>query len=76
MDSPVSPEDVKIVLGQSGRGLQVTCSCGCVNWNHVEMREATWRCRNCQRIFAYDFPALVECVLARQPQEIKKEKSS
>jgi len=36
-----------IVDGKSGKGLQVVCSCGCVNWNHVEITEATWPCRNC-----------------------------
>ncbi len=62
---PVRPEDVRIVPGNSGKGLQVTCSCGCVNWNHVEIREARWQCRNCRRILSYNFPGLVEKVLAK-----------
>jgi len=68
MNFPVRPEDVKIVKGQSGQGLQVTCDCGCVNWNHVQVLEATWRCRNCQRVFTHYFPALVEKVLALHQQ--------
>ena len=72
MDLPVkhqdvSPDEVRIVHGQSGSGLQVTCgTCGCVNWCHVEIRDATWRCRNCRRVFTHYFPGLAEQVLALQ----------
>ncbi len=69
MNFPIGPDDVKIVQGHSGRGLQFTCPCGCVNWNHVEIKQATWSCRNCGRVFTYNFPALVEKVLSRQKQE-------
>lgn len=69
MNFPIGPEDVTIVGGHSGRGLQVMCPCGCVNWNHVEISEATWRCRNCARVFTYNYPALVLKVLAQQKQE-------
>ncbi len=66
----VKPEEVRIVEGQSGAGLQVTCNtCGCVNWCHVEIREATWRCRNCQRVFTHYFPGLAKQVLALQAKE-------
>lgn len=73
MNFPIGPEDVKIVQGNSGRGLQVVCSCGCVNWNHVEILEATWRCRNCARVFTHNFPALVARVLAQPPSETPAE---
>ncbi len=62
MSFPVSPEDVTLVQGSSGLGLQVVCSCGCVNWNHIEISEATWTCRNCGRVLSHDFPRLVEGV--------------
>ena len=66
MHFPVEPEDVKIVLGNSGKGLQVQCSCEAINWNHVEMRESLWSCRNCARVLSYHFPGLVQRVLALQ----------
>lgn len=66
MNYPVSPEDVKIVQGASGKGLQVTCVCGAVNWNHIEIQIAQWPCRNCGRVFANYFPGLVEKVKAQQ----------
>jgi hypothetical protein len=71
MKFPVGPEDVKIVAGNSGNGLQVVCSCGCVNWNHVEITEATWPCRNCGRILSHNFPGLVEKVKPEVKPEIK-----
>jgi hypothetical protein len=71
MKFPVGPEDVKIVAGSSGNGLQVVCSCGCVNWNHVEITEATWPCRNCGRILSHNFPGLVERVVAAAKPELK-----
>ncbi len=76
MNFPIGPEDVKIVQGHSGKGLQVVCPCGCINWNHVEIREAIWRCRNCARVFTSNFPALVEKVLAQQKQEAAAEASA
>jgi len=66
MKFPVSAEDVIIVQGESGKGLQVTCVCGAVNWNHIEMHIAQWPCRNCARIFTNYYPGLVEKVKARQ----------
>jgi len=67
INSLVKPEDVKIVPGgHSGNGLQVTCSCGCVNWNHLEISEPIWKCRNCGRIFTQFYPGLVRQVRARQ----------
>lgn len=67
MDTPVRPEDLKIVQGHSGRGLQYVCSsCGCINWNHVQMPEAIWSCRNCGRVFTYTFPILAREFLARE----------
>jgi hypothetical protein len=69
MNFPVGPEDVKVVHGHAGRGLQVMCTCGCVNLNYPESLEPMWRCRNCGRILCQDFPRLVEKALARQPQE-------
>jgi hypothetical protein len=59
MQFPVAPEDVKIVQGASGRGLQVTCTCGCVNWNHIEMQSSLWKCRNCGQIISDYYPGLV-----------------
>ena len=67
------PGDVRIVEGHSGRGVQLTCSCGCINWNHLEIREATWRCRNCHRVFTHYFPGLVSKVLALGSQEAPAE---
>jgi dissimilatory sulfite reductase (desulfoviridin) alpha/beta subunit len=66
MQFPVQPEDVKIVQGASGKGLQVTCVCGAVNWNHIEIQIAQWYCRNCGRLITSYFPGLVEKVLKLQ----------
>ena len=66
MHFPVEPEDVQIVQGASGRGLQVRCVCGAVNWNHVEIQESLWTCRNCGRVFTQYFPGLVVKALARE----------
>jgi hypothetical protein len=63
------PDEVKIVDGHSGRGLQLTCSCGCINWQHIESREAQWSCRNCEQVFTHFFPRLVAKVLELQPRE-------
>ncbi len=71
MKFPVGPEDVKIVEGQSGKGLQVVCACGCVNWNHIEMPEAIWACRNCGRVFTYNYPLLVEKFRALEKPEVE-----
>jgi hypothetical protein len=69
MNFPIGPEDVKIVQGSSGRGLQVTCGvCGGVNWSHLEMRTALWACRNCEQVFTQYFPGLVEKVLAQEKE--------
>ena len=69
MNLPVGPDDVKIVQGSSGKGLQVMCVCGAVNWNHVEMHTALWPCRNCERVLSNYFPGLVEKVLKLQKVE-------
>ncbi len=70
INSPVRPEDVKIVPGgHSGNGLQITCSCGCVNWNHIEISEPIWKCRNCGRIFTQYYPGLVRQVRTLRPNE-------
>jgi len=68
-NSPVRPEDVKIVPGgHSGNGLQITCTCRCVNWNHIEISEPIWKCRNCGRIFTQYYPGLVRQVRTRQQE--------
>ncbi len=69
MNLPLGPEDVKIIQGHSGRGLQVVCDCGCINWNHLAISEAVWRCRNCRRLFTSDFPGLVAKVKALEKLE-------
>lgn len=66
MRFPLQPGDVKIVQGSSGKGLQVECSCGAVNWNHLEIRESQWTCRNCGQVFTEYFPGLVQKALAQQ----------
>jgi PHP family Zn ribbon phosphoesterase len=73
MKYPVGPEDVKIVQGHSGKGLQAVCACGCTNWNHLEMSDLVWRCRNCGRILSYHFPRLVAETLALQKPETPAE---
>jgi hypothetical protein len=62
-------KEVKVVDGHSGRGLQLTCPCGCVNWQHLESREAKWSCRNCGEVFTHFFPRLVAKVLELQAHE-------
>ncbi len=69
MNFPVAPEDVKVVHGHAGRGLQVICDCGCVNLSYPESVEPAWHCRNCGRILSQDFPRLVEKTLALQSPE-------
>ena len=69
MQFPVGPEDVKIVQGMSGKGLQVQCSCGTVNWNHLQMPESIWSCRNCGQVLSDYFPGLAAKVLAQQKPE-------
>jgi hypothetical protein len=73
MEFPVRAEDVKIVQGASGKGLQVFCACGCVNWNHVEVQTSTWVCRNCGRTISHYFPGLVEGALLIQKREPEPE---
>jgi hypothetical protein len=68
MTFPVRPEDVKIVDGRS-KGLQVICSCGCINFNYLDPRETEWICRNCRRVLSFDFPRLLERVLALAKKE-------
>ena len=75
MQFPVSPEDAKVVQGASGRGLQITCTCGCVNWNHIEMLTSEWRCRNCGQVISHYYPGLVVKVRALEKPEGAPESS-
>jgi hypothetical protein len=68
MKFPVGPEDVKLIQGRS-KGLQVLCDCGCVNFNYLDPQDPVWRCRNCQLVLSFDFPRLMEKVLAREEQK-------
>jgi hypothetical protein len=70
MHFPVGPEDVKLVQGHSGKGLQVVCSCGTINWNHLQMPISLWTCRNCKRVLSEHFPGLVEKFLKLQKSEV------
>ena len=65
MKFPVEVEDVKVVKGRS-TGLQVECTCGCVNFNYLDPQDTLWRCRNCTQVLSYDFPRLLEGAVARQ----------
>ena len=65
MNFPVGVEDVKVVQGRS-TGLQVVCTCGCVNFNYLDPQDTLWKCRNCSQILSYDFPRLLESAVARQ----------
>jgi hypothetical protein len=65
MNFPVGLEDIKVVRGRS-TGLQVTCVCGCVNFNYLDPQDTLWRCRNCRRILSNDFPRLLEKAAARE----------
>jgi len=69
MKLPLTPEDVKVVQGHAGRGLQVVCSCGCVNLNYPESTVPTWRCRNCGQPFTNDFQRLAAAALAAPKEE-------
>ena len=75
MQFPVAPEDVKIVQGASGRGLQVTCNCGCVNWNHIEVLTSLWKCRNCGQVISTYYPGLVEKALKLEKNQAAPEAS-
>jgi len=65
MNFPVQMEDVQIIQGRS-KGLQVTCACGCINFNYLDPQDTIWRCRNCGRILSHDFPRLLESRLQKQ----------
>jgi hypothetical protein len=67
MNFPVGVDDVKIVQGRS-TGLQVMCTCGCVNFNYLDPQDTIWRCRNCRKLLSPDFPRLLEAAMARQKQ--------
>jgi hypothetical protein len=69
MEFPVGPGEVKLIQGR-GKGLQVLCDCGCVNFNYLEPQDPVWRCRNCQRVLSFDFPRLMEKVLSPQISQI------
>jgi hypothetical protein len=68
MNFPAGPEDVKSIQGRS-KGLQVVCSCGCVNFNYLDPQDTMWLCRNCRQVLSYDFPRLLEKALALEKQE-------
>ena len=68
MNFPVRPLDVKIVQGRS-KGLQVLCSCGCLNFNYLDPQDSMWRCRNCRQVLSYDFPRLLEKALELEKQQ-------
>lgn len=65
MNFPVGTEDVTLVQGRSA-GLQVVCTCGCVNFNYLDPKDTMWRCRNCAQVLSYDFPRLLESAAARR----------
>ncbi len=67
MNFPVEAEDVKVVHGRS-TGLQVVCTCGCVNFNYLDPQDTLWRCRNCRKVLSNDFPRLLESAMAREKQ--------
>ena len=67
MNFPVGVEDVKVVQGRS-TGLQVVCTCGCVNFNYLDPQDTLWRCRNCRQLLSNDFPRLLESAVAHQKQ--------
>ena len=67
MNFPVGAEDVKVVQGRSA-GLQVECSCGCINFNYLDPQDTLWRCRNCRKVLSYDFPRLLESAMALHKQ--------
>jgi len=67
MNFPVGVEDVKVVRGRS-TGLQVVCTCGCVNFNYLDPQDTVWRCRNCRKVLSNDFPRLLESAMAMQKQ--------
>ncbi|MGO8816206.1 MAG: hypothetical protein ACLQVG_16330 [Terriglobia bacterium] len=67
MNFPVGAEDVKVVQGRS-TGLQVMCTCGCINFNYLDPQDTLWRCRNCRKVLSNDFPRLLESAVALQKQ--------
>jgi len=67
MTFPVRVEDVKVVHGRSA-GLQVVCTCGCVNFNYLDPQDTLWKCRNCPQVLSNDFPRLLESAMAREKQ--------
>ena len=72
MRFPVGPDEVKVVQGRS-RGLQVVCSCGCVNFHYLDPEDTEWRCRNCDRVLSYDLPRLIDAAekLHRQANPVQ-----
>ena len=65
MNFPVGVDDVKVVQGRS-TGLQVMCSCGCVNFNYLDPQDTLWRCRNCNQVLSNDFPRLLAAAVAKE----------
>jgi len=72
MNFPVGAEDVKVVQGRS-TGLQVMCTCGCVNFNYLDPQDTLWRCRNCRKVLSNDFPRLLQSAVALQKQAAASE---
>jgi hypothetical protein len=69
MKFPLGPEDVKVIQGRS-KGLQITCDCGCINFNYLDPQDPMWRCRNCRRVLSFDFPRLMEKALAPKGERV------
>jgi hypothetical protein len=67
MNFPVGVDDVKVFKGRS-TGLQVMCSCGCINFNYLDPQDTLWKCRNCPHVLSYDFPRLLEGAVAKQKE--------
>jgi hypothetical protein len=67
MKFPVGVDDVKVVRGRS-TGLQVVCTCGCINFNYLDPQDTLWKCRNCAQVLSNDFPRLLESAVALQKQ--------
>ncbi len=67
MNFPVGLEDVKVVQGRS-TGLQVMCTCGCVNFNYLDPQDTLWKCRNCRQVLSNDFPRLLGRAMALEKQ--------
>jgi len=72
MKFPVGVDDVKVVRGRS-TGLQVVCTCGCINFNYLDPQDTLWKCRNCAQVLSNDFPRLLESDVALQKKVAETE---